>query len=301
MSTPTVIAVLGPTASGKTEWSIRLAEHFGCHILSCDSRQFYKELKIGVARPSDNELARAPHHFIADRSIQQPLSAGEYEREALDLLSSLHAENPVQIVVGGSGLFAKALFEGFDDMPEVDPSIREKLNSIAATQGVEPLADQLMELDPVHAQKVDLQNPQRVIRALEICIQTGKPYSEFRTGSTALRPFKIIKVAPDWDRDVLYDRINTRVDLMVEAGLEAEAKSVYPYRQTTALQTVGYREWFDHFDGVLTREEAIVKIKQNSRNYAKRQLTWNRKESELGLYRPEEYDNMLDAIQRKLD
>ncbi|KAB2814889.1 tRNA (adenosine(37)-N6)-dimethylallyltransferase MiaA [Phaeocystidibacter luteus] len=301
MSTPTVIAVLGPTASGKTEWSIRLAEHFGCHILSCDSRQFYRELNIGVARPTPNELSRAPHHFIADRSIQTPLSAGEYEREALELLASLHADNPVQIVVGGSGLFAKALFEGFDDMPEVDPAIREELNAIAANEGVEPLAQRLQELDPIHAVKVDLQNPQRVIRALEICIQTGKPYSEFRTGLKAERPFKIIKVAPDWERELLYQRINSRVDIMVEAGLEAEAQSVYAYRETTALQTVGYREWFDHFDGAISRDEAIDKIKQNSRNYAKRQLTWNRKESGLLLYKPEEYDVMLDSIQQKLD
>lgn len=296
----TLIAVLGPTASGKTEWSLKLAEHFGSEILSCDSRQCYSEMNIGVARPSTDELARAPHHFIADRSIHQPLSAGDYEREALEKLDGLFAKNPIQIVVGGSGLFAKALFEGFDEMPEVDPSLREELNHTFATQGIDPLVKLLMEHDPEHAANMDIQNPQRVIRALEICLQTGKTYTEFRKGTKAKRPFNIIKLAPDWDREALYDRINKRVDIMVEAGLEEEAKALYPHKHLTALQTVGYREWFTHFEGEWTREFAIEKIKQNSRNYAKRQLTWNRKESDLLLYPPHEFTRALEAIEAKL-
>lgn len=300
MAKPTLIAVLGPTASGKTEWAIRLAKHFGSEILSCDSRQFYKELRIGVARPSEEELARAVHHFIADRSIETPLSAGEYEREALGKLEELFTENPVQVVVGGSGLFAKALMEGFDDMPEVDPSIREKLNAEFAEKGIAPLQEMLQQYDPDHAKRVDIQNHQRVIRALEICLQTGKPYSEFRAKKQNERPFELIKVAPDWDREALYERINSRVDVMVEEGLEAEARTVLPYRQLTALQTVGYREWFDHFDGITDRETCIAKIKQNSRNYAKRQLTWNRKESDLRLFNPTEFDKALAFIESKL-
>lgn len=298
--TPTLIAVLGPTASGKTEWAIRIAQQFGSDILSCDSRQFYFELKIGVARPTEDELSRAKHHFIADRSIHEPLNAGEYEREALQLLESLFANNPIQVVVGGSGLFARALFEGFDDIPEADPKIREELNSIFTERGIDPLVEELKRVDPAHAMKVDLQNHQRVIRALEICRQTGKPYSEFKTGTKAKRPFNVIKVAPDWEREELYDRINRRVDIMVEEGLEAEAKSVYPFRQLVALQTVGYREWFQHFDGEWNREDTIEKIKQNSRNYAKRQLTWNRKEKDLLLYPADDFDAMLDELQSKL-
>mgnify|MGYP000439308369 CR=1 FL=1 len=298
--TPTLIAVLGPTASGKTEWAIRIAQQFGSDILSCDSRQFYSELKIGVARPTEDELSRAKHHFIADRSIHEPLNAGEYEREALQLLESLFANNPIQVVVGGSGLFARALFEGFDDIPEVDPKIREELNSIFTERGIDPLVEELKRVDPAHAMKVDLQNHQRVIRALEICRQTGRPYSEFKTGTKAKRPFNVIKVAPDWEREELYDRINRRVDIMVEEGLEAEAKSVYPFKELVALQTVGYREWFQHFDGEWNREDTIEKIKQNSRNYAKRQLTWNRKEKDLLLYPADDFDAMLDELQSKL-
>lgn len=296
----TLIAVLGPTASGKTEWAIRLAEHFHSEILSCDSRQFYQELEIGVARPTQGELSRAKHHFIADRSIASPLNAGEYEREANELLEKLFKKNPVQIVVGGSGLFAKALLEGFDEMPETDPELRNKLNGIFASDGIEPLQKQLRELDPVHAEKVDMQNHQRVIRALEVCIQTGQPYSEFRSAQKRERPYDVIKIAPDWPREELYDRINQRVDIMIESGLEAEVKNVLDYRDTTALQTVGYREWFDHFDGKTSREECIEKIKQNSRNYAKRQLTWNRKESELHLFAPDQFDAVLEFVQSKL-
>lgn len=295
-----LIAVLGPTASGKTKWAIQLAQHFGCEILSCDSRQFYKELRIGVARPTEEELAAAPHHFIADRSIQKPLSAGEYEREALTMLKTLFASNPVQVVVGGSGLFAKALFEGFDDMPKIDPQIRNELNTQFENEGIEPLANRLKKLDPKHAERVDIQNHQRVIRALEVCIQTGKPYSDLRTGKAKERPFNIVKVAPDWEREVLYNRINQRVDLMVEAGLEEEAKSVLAYRDTPALQTVGYREWFDFFDGIHNREATVQKIKQNSRNYAKRQLTWNRKEAGLSLFQSENFEGALHYIQSKL-
>lgn len=300
MNRKTLIAVLGPTASGKTSWSIDIARHYSSHILSCDSRQFYKELNIGVARPSLEELSRAKHHFIADRSIHQPISAGEYEREALAILDDLFDTNPVQVLVGGSGLFAKALFEGFDDMPEVDPSIRATLNSIYAESGIEPLVAELRKVDPTHAAVVDIDNHQRVIRALEIYRQTGQPYSNFRLKKKADRPFDIIKIAPDWPREMLYDRINTRVDQMVEEGLEQEARSVYEYRDLSSLQTVGYREWFEHFDGVISRDEAIDKVKKNSRNYAKRQLTWNRKESDLTLYKHSEFARVLDDLDAKL-
>lgn len=300
MSQPTVIAVLGPTASGKTEWSVRLADHFRSHILSCDSRQFYRELRIGVARPSEEELARAPHHFIADRSVARPLNAGEYEREALQLLDSLFRENPVQIITGGSGLFAKALLEGFDAMPETDPDLRQKLNDRFANEGLQVLQEELRALDPKQAARVDMQNHQRVIRALEVCIQTGKTYSEFRKGKSDERPFRVLKIAPDWPREELYERINLRVDRMVEEGLEEEARSVYEYRTMTALQTVGYREWFDHFEGKTTRDECVSLIKQNSRNYAKRQMTWNRRESGLRAFPYPDFPEALSWLETNL-
>lgn len=300
MKQNTLIAVLGPTASGKTEWAIQIAEHFGSEILSCDSRQFYTELKIGVARPTEAELARVPHHFIADRSIQNPLNAGEYEREALELLDELFAVNPIQVIVGGSGLFAKALLEGFDDIPEVDESLRASLNARFASEGIEPLFAELKRLDPEHAERVDRHNHQRVIRALEVCIQSGQPYSTYRTETANERPFNMVKVAPDWDREKLYERINTRVDMMIEEGLEEEARSVYEYRALAALQTVGYREWFNHFEGEWTAEFAVEKIKQNSRNYAKRQLTWNRKEKDLRLYAPNDFEGLIKELDSKL-
>lgn len=297
---PTLIAVLGPTASGKTSWAIQLAQHFNGEILSCDSRQFYRELTIGVARPSPKELSEAHHHFIADRSIQNPLSAGEYEREALQLLDQLFQKNPIQILVGGSGLFAKALLEGFDDMPMVNPEIRASLNRMYEEEGINVLQEKLKSLDPEHANRVDMHNHQRIIRALEICIQTGMPYSQFRREQSKSRPFNVIKIAPEWEREELYDRINHRVDLMIEQGLEKEAKSVFEFRNETALQTVGYREWFDYFDGMCTRDECIEKIKQNSRNYAKRQLTWNRKEKDLHSWPASNFHEVIRFLETKL-
>lgn len=301
MSAPTVIAVLGPTASGKTAWAIQLAQHFGAEIISCDSRQCYREMRIAVARPNPEELSAVPHHFIADRSIHQPLSAGQFEREGLDLLSELFQKNTIQVVVGGSGLFAKSLLEGFDEMPEVDSDLREQLNRRFEADGIQPLLAQLQALDPEHYEKVDRDNHQRVIRALEVCLQTGRPYSSYRLGQANTRPFNVVKVAPDWEREALYDRINRRVDLMVQQGLLEEAKALYPHRELTALQTVGYREFFSYFDGEYSLDEAIEKVKQNSRKYAKRQLTWNRKEEGLELFDPNKLQEVIEYVTSKIN
>lgn len=295
----TLIAVMGPTASGKTQWALKLAEHFGGEIVSCDSRQCYREMRIGVARPSADELARIPHHFIADRSIHEPLSAGQFEREALARLNALFEVHPVQAMVGGSGLFARALLEGFDELPAANPEIREALNRVFEEEGIEPLQKELQKADPEYYNEVDTNNHMRVIRALEVIRQTGRAFSQFRQGQSDKRPFRVIRIAPDWERDALYKRIDGRVDDMMKAGLEAEARDLYPCRTTPALQTVGYRELFTHFDGDISLKQAIELIRRNTRNYAKRQLTWNRKESDLSLFPPDKLKEVIAHIESK--
>ncbi|PTM00760.1 MAG: tRNA (adenosine(37)-N6)-dimethylallyltransferase MiaA [Candidatus Arcticimaribacter sp.] len=274
MNSKRLLYVAGPTASGKTSLAIALALHFDTEILSCDSRQFYKEMSIGTAVPSPEELAAVPHHFIQQRSIHEPYSVGAFQREAMDCLESLFKTKDTIILVGGSGLYADALIDGLDHFPEVDPAFRKQLNNQLEQEGIEALATRLKNVDPEYHQKVDLGNPHRLIRALEICLSSGLPYSSFLGNKKAPTFFKTQKIVLQWDRPTLYERINQRVDQMVAAGLETEARSLYPNKNVNALQTVGYREWFAHFDGILGRTATLEEIKKNTRRYAKRQTTW---------------------------
>ena len=274
MNSKRLLYVAGPTASGKTSLAIALAQHFDTEIISCDSRQFYKEMSIGTAVPNSEELAAAKHHFIQQRSIHQPYSIGAFQREALDSLKTLFKTKDTVILVGGSGLYADALIDGLDHFPEVDPAFREQLNNQLEHDGIEALATRLKDIDPAYHQKVDLGNPHRLIRALEICLSSGLPYSSFLGNKKAPTFFKSQKIILQWDRSILYERINKRVDQMVAAGLEAEAQSLYPNKDVNALQTVGYREWFAHFDGIFDRTTTLEEIKKNTRRYAKRQTTW---------------------------
>ena len=275
-----LITIIGPTAIGKTALSIALAQHFGCDIISCDSRQFFKEMKIGTAVPSDEELAGATHHFIQNKSIFESYSVGDFEQEALTKLDELFQKNNIQIMVGGSGLYVDAVLKGFDDFPDIDNSVRETINAKFDTLGIEYLQQQLQELDSEYYNKLSvenpqtLQNPQRMKRFVEVCIGSGKPYSSFIGKRKNVRNFTPIVIGLEADRDVMYDRINQRVDIMLNEGLLAEAQSLYPNKHLNALQTVGYRELFDYFDGKTTLDFAIEQIKMNTRRFAKRQITW---------------------------
>ena len=275
-----LLYVAGPTASGKTSLAIALAKHCNTEIISCDSRQFYKEMSIGTAVPSHEELAEVPHHFIQQRSIHESYSVGAYQREALSSLRKLFETKDTVILVGGSGLYADALIDGLDNFPEVKTKIRTQLNQQLEDNGIEVLVALLKELDPVYSQKVDLNNPHRLIRALEVCLSCGLPYSNFLGNKKAPDFFKTQKIIIQWDRSILYDRINLRVDHMVKEGLEAEAKGLYPNKDVNALQTVGYREWFEYFEGKRDRDTTLNEIKKNTRRYAKRQITWFKRYSD---------------------
>ena len=275
-----LITIIGPTAIGKTSLSIALAQHFGCEILSCDSRQFFKEMKIGIAVPNEDELAAATHHFIQNKSVFETYSVGDFEQEALAKLDELFQKNNVQIMVGGSGLYVDAVLKGFDDFPEIDASVRTEINAKYDTFGIDYLQQQLQELDVEYYSKLStenpqtLQNPQRMKRFVEVCIGTSKPYSSFIGKRKNERNFTPILIGLEAERTIMYDRINQRVDLMMQEGLLEEAKLVYPNKQLNALQTVGYRELFDYFDKKNTLDFAIEQIKMNTRRFAKRQMTW---------------------------
>ena len=274
----TLITIVGPTAIGKTALSIKLANHFKCDILSCDSRQFFKEMEIGTAVPDQEELAAAKHHFIQDRSIFEPYNVGEFERDALQKLNNLLKENNTQIMVGGSGLYVDAVLKGLDYFPEVDPTIRINLTKELEENGISSLQQKLKELDIETYNNIELENPHRVMRALEICIGTNKTYSSFKNKPKAKRNFKSIKIGLTADRASIYNRINQRVDIMINNGLIDEAKKLYEHKNLNALQTVGYRELFNYFDGIFTKDFAISEIKKNTRRFAKRQLTWFKKD-----------------------
>lgn len=283
-----LLVVVGPTGSGKTDLSVRLALHYGAPILSTDSRQVYRGMPIGTAQPSVDQLQAVEHHFIASHDLTDNLNCGEYEVQALARLEELFADHDWVVAVGGSGLYVRALCEGMDDLPQADEPLRRELERRLAEEGLGALAEELRELDPEYCRTADLNNPARVMRALEVCLQTHMPYSRQRTGERRPRPFEIVKIGIDLPRDVLYDRINRRVDRMLADGLEAEARALYPYRELNALKTVGYREFFDYFDGRIGYDEAVELIKRNSRRYAKRQLTWFRRDSEIRWFAPDD-------------
>ena len=296
MSTKRLLVIVGPTGSGKTDLSIRLAGHYAAPILSTDSRQIYRGMPIGTAQPTFDQLQAVEHHFIASHDIKDYLSCGEYEVQALARLEKLFAGHDYVVAVGGAGLYVRALCEGMDDLPQADESLREEMDRWLAEEGLGALAEKLRELDPEYYRIVDLNNPARVVRALEVCLQTGMPYSRQRTGIRRARPFEIVKIGVDLPREELYDRINRRVDRMLADGLEAEARALYPYRELNALQTVGYREFFDYFDGRIGYDEAVELIKRNSRRYAKRQLTWFRRDPEIRWFRPDDDAAMINYI-----
>lgn len=296
----TLVVVVGPTAIGKTALAIKLAQFYQTEIVSADSRQFFKEMKIGTAKPSAEELASAPHHFIDSHSITTLFSTGDFEVQALELMQQLFTKHDKLVMVGGSGLYIDAICKGLDDLPEIDLNIREELNQKLADEGLEAIKTQLQELDPIYFEKVDQANPQRMIRGLEVVLSTGKTLSSFLTASKKVRPFKVIKIALNTDRTVLYDRINKRVDLMMEAGLLEEAKALLPFRKYNALNTVGYSEFFDYFDGKTDLPTAVALVKQNTRRFAKRQLTWFRRDGQTAWFEPNETEKIIQYIENEL-
>jgi tRNA dimethylallyltransferase len=296
----TLILIAGPTAVGKTDTAIQLANHYNTVVVSADSRQFYREMSIGTAKPNADELAAAKHYFIDSHSITESFSVGDFEKEALALLDDLFQQHDVVILAGGSGLYIKAICEGFDDLPTADPGIRHRLNQDFTEKGIHYLQQQLKAADPDYYAQVDLNNPQRLIRALEVFETTGKPFSSFRTSAINKRPFHIIKFGLNLPREILYQRINQRVDLMVKQGLLDEVKALLPYRHLNALNTVGYSELFDYFDGKIDLNRALELIKQNTRRFAKRQLTWFNKDKEFIWLEPGEVGKMVEIIDSKI-
>jgi len=295
----TLIVIAGPTAVGKTDTAIQLARHYNTVILSADSRQFYREMSIGTAKPNADELAAAKHYFIDSHSISEKFSVGGFEKEALTLLDELFKIHDVVILAGGSGLYIKAVCEGFDELPTADPVIRNRLNQDFTEKGIVYLQDKLKAVDPDYYSEVDIHNPQRLIRALEVFETTGKPFSSFRTASVNKRPFNVMKFGLNLPREILYKRINQRVDIMVEEGLVDEVKSLLPYRHLNALNTVGYSELFDYLDDNTDLNRAIELIKQNTRHFAKRQLTWFRKDKDFIWIEPGDVDEMIKVIDQQ--
>jgi tRNA dimethylallyltransferase len=283
----TLIVVVGPTGSGKSDLAVRIAGRLTAPVISTDSRQVYRGMPIGTAQPTEDQLAAVPHHFIADRPPTERFTCADFEREALELLDELFKSHDFVVAVGGSGLYIDALCNGLDPMPDVDPGLREELTNRLTREGLEPLLELLRQKDPDFHETVDRRNPARVLRALEVCLSTGRPFSEQRTasslhaGAKSPRPFDIVKIGIDLPRAELYARIDARVDAMMAAGLEAEARKLYPLKHLPALQTVGYSELFKHFDGEYDLARAVELIKRNSRRYAKRQMTWFRRDGDI--------------------
>lgn len=297
MPTPkTLVVIAGPTAVGKTNLCVRLAKFFDTEVISADSRQFYRELSIGTAKPTPEEMAGVPHHFIDSHSIDILYSAGAFERDALAVIDKIFETKDIVILTGGSGLYIKAVCEGLDDLPETPPELRTELMQRLELEGLESLQSQLRELDPVYCAQNDLQNTQRVVRALEVCIMTGKPFSAFRERQPVKRPFQIIQIALERDREELYQRIDMRMDDMLRKGLVEEAKSLLPYREHNALQTVGYKEIFDYFDGQYGFDEMVRLLKRNSRRYAKRQLTWFKHQGNFRWFKASDFEGIVKEI-----
>lgn len=298
MSIKRLLVIVGPTGSGKTDLSLRVARRYGAPILSTDSRQFYRGMAIGTAQPTAEEQQLVEHHFIASRDITDGFNCGTYEQEALACLDRLYAAHDDVVAVGGSGLYIQALCDGMDDLPQADETLRTRLMERLRGEGLEALAAELREHDPVYCETADLRNPARVVRALEVCLQTGRPYSEQRLGTRRERPFRTLKIGVELPREVLYERIDRRVDRMLDEGLVDEARRLYPHRALNALQTVGYRELFDWFEDRTTYEEAVELIKRNTRRYAKRQMTWFRRDTEIHWFAPDDDEAIFACIDR---
>ena len=297
---PTLIVLIGPTGVGKTELSLTIAEKYHTPILSSDSRQLYADLRIGTAAPTPDQLARVPHFFVGTLKLTDYYSAAQYEAEVLKKLDELFTTHPVVLMTGGSMMYVDAVCKGIDDIPTVDKETRELMMYRYETEGLERLCAEVKLLDPEYYQQVDLKNPKRVIHALEICYITGRTYTSFRTRTTKKRPFHILKIGLKRDREELYERINRRVDLMMEEGLLEEARQVYPYRHLNSLNTVGYKELFSYFDGTWDLPFAIEKIKQNSRIYSRKQMTWFKRDTDITWFHPAQTDEILHFIEKQL-
>lgn len=296
----TLLVVLGPTGSGKTDLAVDLAIHFNTEIISCDSRQFYKEMEIGTALPSKEQLGKVKHHFISFLPPEKYYSASLYERDVIRLLGELFKKHPVVIIAGGSALYSDAVCYGIDDIPDIDPGIRKKYMEKYSREGIEGLRIALKILDPEYYEKADLRNHRRITRALEICETTGRPYSSFLTGEKRIRDFRIIRIGLEKPMEELYGSINARVEGMIEAGLEEEAGRLYIKRDLNSLNTVGYKELFGYFENRYTREKAIELIKRNTRRYAKKQMTWWGKDKTIKWFHPRQKDDIIEYVENKI-
>lgn len=295
-----MLVIVGPTAVGKTELCLKLAKKFNSEIISCDSRQFYREMNLGTAKPSQEELDQVPHHLIDSHSIFEEYDVKQYESDVLAILDKLYQKSNVVLLTGGSGMYADIITQGMDSIPDISSEIREEVIRLYQQNGLEWLQNQVSIHDPIYFAQVDRQNPQRLMRALEVCLGTQQPYSNFRQKKKVERPFVSIKIGLDRDREELYQRIDDRMDQMIEKGLFEEAESLFPYRNLNALQTVGYTEIFDFMEGVYDRVEAIRLLKRNSRRYAKRQMTWFRKDPEIQWFHPDQFNQIIDFISAQM-
>ncbi|MDF1672335.1 MAG: tRNA (adenosine(37)-N6)-dimethylallyltransferase MiaA [Vicingaceae bacterium] len=299
---PLLVVITGPTAVGKTDLCVQIAKHFNTEIISADSRQFYKELCIGTAKPCTKEMQNIPHHFVGQLSIKDNYNANDFEKDALSLLKKLFEIHNIVILTGGSGLFIDALCDGFDeDLPGSNTELRNKLDVLYKKYGIEILQEKLKQLDPIFYKEVDLSNAKRLFRAIEVCLITGKPFSELRKGQVQNRPFKILKIALSRDREELFDRINQRVDIMINQGLLKEVKSIISYKNHNALKTVGYTELIEHLNNEISLDQAIEKIKTNTRRYAKRQINWFMRNNEYKWYHPSEEKKIIELIQSNIN
>ena len=295
-SAKTLIVITGPTAVGKTALCLDIAQHFGIPIINADSRQIYKELKIGTASPTPEQLAKVKHYFVGLLSLNDYYSASLFEQQTMEILEREFAKSDYALMAGGSMMYIDAVCDGIDDIPTVDDKTRETLKARLAAEGLEPLVEELKKLDPEYYEIVDKQNPRRVVHGLEICLMTGKTYTSFRKREKKQRPFNIVKIGLNREREELYNRINQRVDQMMAEGLLEEAKSLYPMRHMNALNTVGYKEMFAYLDGTWTLEEAVERIKGNTRRYARKQLTWYKKDEQIRWFHPNEKDKIISYI-----
>ena len=296
----TLLIVVGPTASGKTRVALEIAKHFNTEIISADSRQIFKEIPIGTAAPNRDELSTVKHHFVGTLSILDNYNVSLFENDVLNLLEQKFKQHKLMVMAGGSGLYVDAVCNGIDDLPDPDEAIRKSLNKTLTEKGIQPLREQLKVLDPVYYNQIDLQNPKRLMRAIEVCLQTGKPYSQLRKNSPVRRPFNLVKIGLDMPRATLYERINHRTDKMIQEGWIEEAKSVFRYRNNNALNTVGYKELFKYFDGTWPLEKAVEKIKTNTRRYAKRQITWFKRDKSIRWFAPDDIQDILHFIEKSI-